>query len=334
MTVENFKPIPGYSNYQISENGLVYNCKKKSFLQGSQNPDGYINFRITDDSGVIKTWGLHRLLGFVFIPFEGNLDDLVINHKNGIKWDNHLSNLEWVTYQGNAEHAGLEGLTTKCIPILMRCSDTGEITSYPSIIACARQTGFTKDAINYRVRSKGQRVFPERKQYMAINCDESWLVPECIEKALLSNGRSNAVLIRYLDLDNYVAEYKDQASLAGFLSVTQSTITTWLSKKDQPVLPGYIQLKLASDPADWREVSDIYLELEKTTGKRVVVAWNEDVTYQYSSAIECAVANGLKPTTLNYRLSSKGEKVYPDKMRYAYYSDFIEKHQVTSSGNV
>lgn len=334
MTVENFKPIPGYSNYQITEFGKVYNCNKKSFLQGSQNPDGYINFRITDDSGITKTWGLHRLLGFVFIPFEGSVEDLVINHKDGVKWNNSLANLEWVTYQGNAEHAGNEGLTTKCIPILIRCVDTGCITKYPSIIECARQNGFTKDAINYRVRSKGQRVFPERKQYMTVNCDESWLIPECIEKALLQNGRNNAVLIRYLQEDNYVQEYKDQITLAKVLGVIPSTITAWLSKEGQPVLPGYIQIKLASDPCDWRDVSDIHLELEKTTGKRVVVAWNDYVINQYTSATECAFANGLKPTALSYRLNSKGEKVYPDKLRYAYYSDFIEKHQVTSSRNV
>lgn len=335
MTVNNLKPIPGYSCYQISEFGQVYNSKRDSFLQGSPNPDGYINFRITNDLGVTKTWGLHRLLGFVFLPFAGSIDDLVINHKDGVKWHNDLVNLEWVTYQGNAEHAGKEGLTTKCIPILVRCVDTGEITSFNSIIDCARKTGFTKDAINYRIRSKGQRVFPERKQYMAANSDESWMIPECVEKALKHNGRNNAVLVRYLLSDNYTEEFKDQATVAKVLGVLQSTVTNWLSKEGQPVLPGYVQLKLSTDPDEWREIGDIYLELEKTTGKRVVVVWNDSTTLQYDSAIACAVANGLTPTSLNYRLSIKGEKVFRDGMRYAYYSDFIEiNNKVTLSRNV
>ena len=325
MSVENFKAIPGYSNYLINEQGQVYNCKKKTFLQGSQNPDGYINVRITDDDGNIKTWGLHRLLGFVFLPYEGSIDDLVINHKDGVKWNNCLTNLEWVTYQGNAEHAGKEGLSSKCIPMLVRCADSGEVTSYPSVIECARQHGFTKDAMIYRIRSKGQRVFPERKQYMASNCDESWLVPESVEKALLENGRSNAVLVRYLLDDGYVAEVKDQSTLAKMLDVSQATITSWLSKENQPVLPYFIQIKLASDQTAWREVDDIYLELEKTTGKRCVVMFNQDIIERYTSAAECAVENNLSPTALNYRLSTKGQKVFKDGMRYAYYSDLLQK---------
>lgn len=325
MTVENLKTIPGYSNYLINEDGQVYNCKKQTFLQGSQNPDGYINVRITDDGGYVKTWGLHRLLGFVFLPFEGSIEDLVINHKDGVKWNNRLDNLEWVTYQGNAEHAGREGLSSKCTPVLVRCTESGEVTAYPSAIECARQLGFTKDAVLYRIRSKGQRVFPERKQYMAANCDESWLVPDSIEDALRENGRSNAVLVRYLLDDDYVAEIKDQFTLSKLLDVSQATITGWLSREGQPVLPGFIQLQMASNKAEWREVGDLYLELEKTTGKRAVVAWNDHLVDKYTSAAECAVDSGLSPTALNYRLSSKGEKVFSDGRRYAYYSDFIQK---------
>ena len=324
MTVENFKTIPGYSNYLINEQGQVYNCKKKTFLQGSQNPDGYINVRIKDDNGNVKTWGLHRLLGFVFISFNGSIDDLVINHKDGIKWNNHLDNLEWVTYQENAEHAGKEGLTSKCTPVLVRSAVSGQVMSFPSVIACARNLGLSKDAVVHRVRSKGQRVFPERMQYMAANCDESWFTPEDIEAALCENGRSNAVLVRYLP-DDYIIELENQFTFSKIFDVSQATVSTWLAKEGQPVLPGFIQIKLASDTTPWRYVEDEYLELEKTTGKRAVVAWNNHLVDKYTSAAECAMDSGLSPTALNYRLSSKGEKAFSDGKRYAYYSDFIQK---------
>lgn len=325
MTVDNLKAIPGHSNYLINERGQVYNCKKQTFLQGSQNPKGYINVKITDDDGVGKTWGLHRLLGFVFLPFKGSIDDLVINHKDGVKWNNCLINLEWVTYQENIEHAGREGLTSKCTPVLVRCTESGKVVSYPSVVECARQTGFTKETISYRIRSKGQRVFPERKQYMLVNCDEDWLVPESIEDALLENGKSNAVLVRYLLDDGYVQDVKDQLTLSKILDVCTATITNWLAREGQPVLPGFIQLKSVSDKAGWREVGDMYLELEKMTGRRAVVAWDDHIVDKYTSAVECAIDNGLKPTALTYRLTSKGEKVFSDGKRYAYYSDYIQQ---------
>lgn len=325
MIDETFKPIDGYSKYLINQIGQVYNHERQAFLQGSVNPDGYVNVRLTDDQGNTKTWGLHRLLGFVFIPYQGSIDDLVINHINGKKSDNRLENLEWVTYQGNAEHAGREGLTTKCIPILVRDAVTGQITEFPSFAECARHLGLTKDALSYRVKTKGQRVFPEKKQYMAKNCDESFAVKD-IDEALLENGRSEKIIVKYL-LNDSVVEYDTCAAFAAIHGVSGATVSAWLSKPDQPVLPGLIQLKRASDESKWRMVGDVYLELEKFTGKRCVVLWNDCDQVIYSSAIECAVENRLNATALNYRLKSNGEKVFKDGYRYSYYRDFIANNR-------
>lgn len=321
MIDEAFKPIDGYSKYLINPVGRVYNHERQAFLQGSVNPDGYVNIRLTDDQGNTKTWGLHRLLGFVFIPYKGSIDDLVINHINGKKSDNRLENLEWATYQENVEHAGKEGLTAKCIPILVRDAVTGEISEFPSFAECVRQFGLTKDALSYRVKTKGQRVFPEKKQYMSKNSDESFAVKD-VSVALLENGRSEKVLVKHL-LNDCVVEYNTCSELAQVLGVSAATISNWLSRDDQPVLPGFIMLKRASSEENWREVGDVYLELEKFTTKRCVVLWNDVDHIVYPSAIECAVENRLSATALNYRLKSNGGKVFKDGYRYSYYRDFI-----------
>ena len=129
-------------------------------------------------------------------------------------------------------------------------------------------------------------------------------------------------------LDNQVYSFSKALELAEKLAISPSTLSFWLSLPDQPVLPGYIQLKWGYDPSGWRKVKDMYSELDLFTKQRSVKVI-EDSTKRYrifSSAKECADVMNLKPTTLNYRLKSEGKKVFEDGFSYCYYSDKIQKN--------
>lgn len=83
----------------------------------------------------------------------------------------------------------------------------------------------------------------------------------------------------------------------------------WVSAENQPVFPGFIQVKKAVDASEWRDVDDPYLELEKSTNKRcVVVIRNGGKPLLFTSGVDCAKAMGIKTTLLDYRLKSNGEK--------------------------
>ena len=69
--------------------------------------NGYSKVMLSKD-GVAKGFWYHRLLAQHFIPNPLKLPQ--VNHKNGIKSDNRLSNLEWVTVEGNVHHAVAMGL--------------------------------------------------------------------------------------------------------------------------------------------------------------------------------------------------------------------------------
>jgi hypothetical protein len=107
---EIFKDIPGYEClYQISNLGRVksydrvveYKNGSKRILKGkfiSIFLDRYYKLNLLK-----KQHYLHRLIALSFIP---NLDNKpCVNHKNGIKTDNNIDNLEWVTLSENSKHA-------------------------------------------------------------------------------------------------------------------------------------------------------------------------------------------------------------------------------------
>ena len=87
--------IDGHESfYSISSLGRVRNDSTKTFLKGSISKNGYqiVHLRNRMD----KMCSVHRLVMIAFEPREA-MEVLQVNHKNGIKTDNRLENLEWST---------------------------------------------------------------------------------------------------------------------------------------------------------------------------------------------------------------------------------------------
>lgn len=97
--------IPGVRDAVVNKLGEI-KCLRTRRLKKHSNANGYRSVALAGKNRLV-----HRLLAEMFIP---NPDDLPqINHKNGIKSDNRLSNLEWVTPQQNCKHARDTGLVVR-----------------------------------------------------------------------------------------------------------------------------------------------------------------------------------------------------------------------------
>ena len=314
-----FFKIPGYSTYGISLEGRVINTRSGYELKASRNPDGYFNFRIDSDHGNRKTWGRHRLLCYVFKHSEFTNDDLIVNHKNGIKGDDRLNNLEWLTYQENQHHAGEFGLTEKCLPVLVFEHDSNSVKEFPSLVDCGLHYSLSKDAIAYRVKFGKNRIFPERRQYQLKKNFIKWYTPDNLDEALLENGLNKRLFVRKLETNEELV-FERISDFVKDSGIPFPTISSWLKRTDQPVLPGLIQLKLTNEP--WREVKDMFLEQALFLGTRPVRITNDKTGEKkiFSSLKECASYTGLKVTALCYRVGTNGEKCFSDGFRYEYYS--------------
>lgn len=102
------KAIPGYPDYLATEDGNVFSIKKNKWLKNSLMTNGYYVTTLRNMSNTKKTIFIHRILGITYLENPNNYP--MINHKNGVKADNRLENLEWVSASQNIQHAWNTGL--------------------------------------------------------------------------------------------------------------------------------------------------------------------------------------------------------------------------------
>lgn len=118
---EGFIDIKGFEGqYAVNRFGDVYSYPKTllhfrgyvlrkydGLILATKIHRGYKNVVLSKE-GKVKNYLVHQLVSRAFLPrVEGKND---INHKDGIKLNNHVSNLEWCTRSENVKHAFRIGL--------------------------------------------------------------------------------------------------------------------------------------------------------------------------------------------------------------------------------
>jgi hypothetical protein len=177
MEEEIWKNVAGYIGlYEISNMGNIRSCQKqyklwhggicvkKSKILSPSHRCGYYIIVLTNSISERNTFCVHRLVASAFIPNPENKEE--VNHKNGIRDDNRLQNLEWVTASENVIHSYAvlkrKGSNTRTgqnkIPITQITYDGFVVSEYPSITKAQEITGIDRFHISACAKGKRQNA--------------------------------------------------------------------------------------------------------------------------------------------------------------------------------
>jgi hypothetical protein len=110
-SVREFREIRDFERYSVSNDGIIINNITGQILSQREATNGYMRVNLRQGNVRYekpKTRAIHRLVAEAFIPAVQGKD--YVNHIDGNKHNNDVSNLEWCTASENISHAIKNGL--------------------------------------------------------------------------------------------------------------------------------------------------------------------------------------------------------------------------------
>jgi hypothetical protein len=139
------------SNYSISVDGTLVNMSNGRLKKWTKDTNGYMRCTIWVN-GKSSTISQHRILAEYFI--ENPEQKQQVNHKNGIKHDNRIENLEWVTQSENALHSFANGLQKPTRPHMRKVVNVQSGKIYDCISDAAKDNGLNVSYLNLMLNGK------------------------------------------------------------------------------------------------------------------------------------------------------------------------------------
>lgn len=142
--------VAHHEMYAIREDGEVHSGKLDIFLTQRTNLNGY---KIVTLDG--EQLAVHRLVALHFLPNPYQYPQ--VNHKDGNKANNHVTNLEWCSAEQNAQHALETGLRSGFVHVDVRRSLLQKVLSGATVAELASELGNHPNTLNRMLRNQAEK---------------------------------------------------------------------------------------------------------------------------------------------------------------------------------
>ena len=152
--MEEWVTVKHFNKNEASSNGNIRNSKTGRILKNKKNHNGNDICTLRDNHSIQRSVRVHRIIADSF--YDGEHDGLDVNHIDGNKSNNNISNLEFCTRKENIAHSLRNGLS--------RTNDYGKRrikvhvlendTIYNSINECGRCLGIDPSLISQYLRGE------------------------------------------------------------------------------------------------------------------------------------------------------------------------------------
>lgn len=237
-----FFHVPGLENFLINTNGRVIDTKKNMCPLSALSAQGYWYI-----NGLSTSHFIHRLLALTFLPKPDHpVDELDVNHIDGVKTNNAIENLEWATRSENCLHAYKTGLRTDNTPILVKDLRDNSIVRYYSLQECAR--AFKCDgALIFHHLLPENRGKVSWNFYILIREGEEWPIVDESQIGKFRNGTAKALVATNSDKNESII-FESIGAAAEHFGYKPKTLTMHLLRyKDKPY-NGWV-FKYIDDPS-------------------------------------------------------------------------------------
>lgn len=152
---EVWRRSPSAVGYEVSNYGRLRNKHKRVNAPGHE-ASGYLRASLRV-AGRPQSFLMHRLVAEAFLPNPNNQP--VVHHKDGIRDNNHVTNLEWVSVQQNAANKVFPATTcARARRVAQIDADGTVIKVWPSLISAAAGVGIQRGNMSFCCRNRHRRA--------------------------------------------------------------------------------------------------------------------------------------------------------------------------------
>lgn len=271
--MEEWRIINDFPNYEVSNLGRVRNKKTGYLLKPLLNNDDYLYVDLYKIPQKPVHNRIHRLVADAFL---GPSPDLVVNHKDGDKHNNVLSNIEWVTAKENSTLASKAGLY-KTHPI--KIVETDE--KFRSVKDCARAIGVHPSDVNHVISGAKDSIKGLTFEYLS---DDEY--EKSVKKERFLYDHQKDALTRMKDgciLNGGVGSGKSRTGLYYYFSQYGGSMDPFVPMK-RPKDLYILTTARKRDTHDWEtEMAPFLMSTDpknNTYGNKIVVdSWNNIKKY-------------------------------------------------------